>query len=209
MKKRWVRLGAFALVGLLIVAAALQITGLLPKLDPFGTSTVDRSQPAVLQAVRDLSQYHAAVGDYQVVVDIEKDVKWVPAAIAGERTLFVAAGSVDAYIDFGALVENSLTVSEDRQAVEVRLPEPQLAKPNLDNERSYVFGQERGLIDTLGALVSVPQQQQFYVAAEKRIAESAQRSGLIERAKANTKAMLTGMFQALGFRVTFPAEPAT
>ncbi|WP_410661640.1 DUF4230 domain-containing protein [Amycolatopsis sp. lyj-112] len=209
VKKRWVRLGAFALVGLLIVAAALQITGLLPKLDPFGTSTVDRSQPAVLQAVRDLSQYHAAVGDYQVVVDIEKDVKWVPAAIAGERTLFVAAGSVDAYIDFGALVENSLTVSEDRQAVEVRLPEPQLAKPNLDNERSYVFGQERGLIDTLGALVSVPQQQQFYVAAEKRIAESAQRSGLIERAKANTKAMLTGMFQALGFRVTFPAEPAT
>lgn len=209
MKKRWVRLGAFALVGLLVVGAALQITGLLSKLNPFGTSTVDRSQPAVLQAVRDLSQYHAAVGDYQVVIDIEKDVKWVPAAIAGERTLFVAAGSVDAYIDFGPLVENSLTVSEDRQAVEVRLPEPQLAKPNLDNERSYVFGQERGLVDSLGALVSVPQQQQFYVAAEKRIAEAAQRSGLIERARANTKAMLTGLLQALGFRVTFPAEPTT
>ncbi len=209
MKKRWVRLGAFALVGLLIVGAALQFTGLLSKFDPFGTSTVDRSQPAVLQAVRDLSQYHAAVGDYQVVVDIEKDVKWVPEAIAGERTLFVAAGSVDAYVDFGPLLENSLTVSEDRQSVEVRLPEAHLAKPNLDNERSYVFGQERGLIDRLGALVSVPDQQQFYVAAEKRIAEAAQHSGLLERARANTKAMLTQLLQALGFRVTFPAEPTT
>ncbi|WP_414940240.1 DUF4230 domain-containing protein [Amycolatopsis sp. cmx-11-51] len=208
VKKRWVRLGAFALVGLLIVGAALQFTGLLSKLNPFGTSTVDRSQPAVLQAMRDLSQYHAAVGDYQVIVDIEKDVKWVPASIAGERTLFVAAGSVDAYVDFGSLVENALTVSEDRKSVEVRLPEPQLAKPNLDNARSYVFGQERGLIDRLGALVSVPDQQQFYVAAEKRIAEAAQHSGLLERAKVNTKAMLTGMLQALGFRVTFPADPA-
>ncbi|MEU3626050.1 hypothetical protein BS329_40410 [Amycolatopsis coloradensis] len=209
VKKRWVRLGAFTLVGLLIVGAVVQFTGLLSRLNPFETSTVDRSQPAVLQAMRDLSQYHAAVGDYQVIVDIEKDVKWVPASIAGERTLFVAAGSVDAYVDFGSLVENSLTVSEDRKSVEVRLPDPQLAKPNLDNERSYVFGQERGLIDRLGALVSVPNQQQFHLAAEKRIADAAQHSGLLERAKANTKAMLTGMLQALGFRVTFPAEPTT
>nr|WP_245193095.1 DUF4230 domain-containing protein [Amycolatopsis alba] len=209
MKKRWVRLGAFALAGILIVGAALQLTGLLPKLDPFGTSTVDRSQPAVLQAVRDLSQYHAAAGDYQVVVDIEKDVKWVPSSIAGERTLFVAAGSVDAYVDFGPLVENSLTVSEDRRSVEVRLPEPKLAKPALDNERSYVFGQERGLLDRLSALVSAQDQREFYVAAEKRIAEAAQHSGLIERARANTKAMLTGLLRALGFEVTFPAEPTT
>ncbi|EMD22071.1 DUF4230 domain-containing protein [Amycolatopsis azurea] len=209
VKKRWVRFGVFALAGILIVGAALQIAGLLPKLDPFGTSTVDRSQPAVLKAVRDLSQYHAAVGDYQVVVDIEKDVKWVPSAIAGERTLFVASGSVDAYVDFGPLVENSLTVSEDRRAVEVRLPEPKLAKPALDNEHSYVFGQERGLVDRLSALVSVPDQQQFHLAAEKRIGEAAQQSGLLDRARANTKAMLTGLLQALGFQVTFAAEPTT
>lgn len=209
VKRRWIRYGAFGLAVVLVVGAVLQIVGLLPKLDPFGTSTVDRSQPAVLQAVRDLSQYHAAVGDYQVVVDIEKDVKWVPAAIAGERTLFVAAGSVDAYVDFGPLVENSLTMSEDRQTVEVQLPEPQLAKPNLDNERSYVFGQERGIVERLGAFVAPQQQQDFYVAAERRIAEAAQHSGLLERAKANTKAMLTQLLQALGFRVVFPADPAS
>ncbi|MCE7011595.1 DUF4230 domain-containing protein [Kibdelosporangium philippinense] len=188
------------LAGILVVTAVLQIAGLLPK---FGTSTIDRSQPAVLQAVRDLSQYHAAAGDYQVVVDIEKDVAWVPSSIAGERTLFVAAGSIDAFIDFGKLADGNIIVSEDRTSVELRLPQPQLAKPNLDNTRSYVFSQERGLLDTLGALVEPPQQQQFYVAAEQKITEAAQRSGLTERARNNTRAMLTGMMTALGYRVTF------
>nr|WP_042194296.1 DUF4230 domain-containing protein [Kibdelosporangium sp. MJ126-NF4]CEL21225.1 putative secreted protein [Kibdelosporangium sp. MJ126-NF4]CTQ96208.1 putative secreted protein [Kibdelosporangium sp. MJ126-NF4] len=204
MKTRWIKPAALVVAGLLAVAAALQITGLLPR---FGSSTIDRSQPAVLQAMRDLSQYHAAAGDYQVVVDIEKDVAWVPSSIAGERTLFVAAGSVDAFIDFGKLADGNITVSEDRTSVELRLPPPQLAKPNLDNKRSYVFSQERGLIDTIGALVEPPQQQQFYVAAEQRISEAATRSGLAERARTNTRAMLTGMLQALGYKVTFQESP--
>ncbi|SMD26647.1 DUF4230 domain-containing protein [Kibdelosporangium aridum] len=200
MNTRWIRPVALTVAGLLVVAAVLQIIGLLPK---FGTSTIDRSQPAVLQAMRDLSQYHAAAGDYQVVVDIEKDVAWVPSSIAGERTLFVAAGSIDAFVDFGKLGDGNIIVSEDRTSVELKLPPPQLAKPNLDNQRSYVFSQERGLLDTLGALVEPPQQQQFYVAAEQKISEAAQRSGLVERARNNTRAMLTGMMQALGYRVTF------
>ncbi|ALG07519.1 DUF4230 domain-containing protein [Kibdelosporangium phytohabitans] len=204
MKTRWLKPVALGVAGLLVVAAALQVIGLLPKL---GTSTIDRSQPAVLQAVRDLSQYHAAAGDYQVVVDIEKDVAWVPSSIAGERTLFVAAGSVDAFIDFGKLADGNIAVSEDRTSVQLTLPAPQLAKPNLDNKRSYVFSQERGLIDTIGALVEPPQQQQFYVAAEQKISEAAQRSGLGERARGNTRAMLTGMMQALGYRVTFQESP--
>lgn len=200
MKSRWIRFGALGVAAALVLVVALQIAGLIPK---FGTSTIDRSQPAVLQAVRDLSQYHAAAGDYQVVVDVEKDVAWVPSAIAGERTLFVAAGSVDAYLDFSHFAERNMTVNQEAKTVEVRLPTPQLAKPNLDNSRSYVYSQERGLLDRLSSLVEPPQQQQFYVTAEQKIAEAAIKSGLTERAKTNTKAMLTGMFTALGFQVTF------
>jgi hypothetical protein len=202
MKARWVKQGLIAAVVLVVVAALLQLIGLLPKLNPFGVETVDRSQPAVLQAVRDLSQFHAAAGDYQVVIDIEKDVQWVPSVIAGERTLFVAAGSVNAYVDFGHLVENSMVMSPDRGSVELTLPTPVLDKPRVDNQRSYVFSQERGLFNRLGAIVETPQQQPFYVAAEQRIADAAKQSGLVERARANTKVMLTGMLQALGFKVT-------
>ncbi|HEV7977767.1 DUF4230 domain-containing protein [Amycolatopsis sp.] len=202
LKARWLRTTLVIAAVVVVVAAVLQVVGALPKLDLFGKSTVDRSQPAVLHAVRDLSQYHAAVGDFQVVIDIEDDVKWVPDALAGQRTLFVAAGTVNAYVDFGRLAEDSIVVSPDGKSVRLALPPAALDKPNLDNKRSYVFSQERGLIDQLTSLVDPPNQQRFYVAAEERIAAAAKESGLVDKAEQNTKTMLTGMLQALGFQVT-------
>ncbi|GAA3459476.1 hypothetical protein GCM10018963_14890 [Saccharothrix longispora] len=195
---------ALAAVAVLVVAAAvLQLSGALPSLSPFGVEEVDRSQPAVLRAVRELSQYHAAAGDYQVVIDIEQDVEWVPAVLAGKRTLFVAAGSVNAFVDFGGLADDALVLSADGKSVELRLPEAVLDEPNLDQDRSYVFSQERGLLNRLGAIIDVPDQQRFYVVAEERLATAARESGLTERADENTRAMLTRVLQALGFQVVF------
>ena len=207
-KVHWLRTGLVVVAVAVVVAAAMQVVGILPKLDPFGKSTVDHSQPAVLHAVRDLSQYHAAVGDFQVVIDIEDDVKWVPDALAGQRTLFVAAGTVNAFVDFGRLVEDSLVVSPDGKSVHLTLPPAQLDKPNLDNKRSYIFSQQRGLIDQLGALVDPPNQQRFYVAAEDRLATAAKESGLTAKAEENTKTMLTGMLQGLGFQVDITTTAA-
>ncbi len=202
MKVRRGRLGLVLVALVVVVAAVLQLGGLLPRFDPFGVGTVDRSQPAVLQSIRDLSQHHAASGDYQVVIDLEKDVKYVPGALAGERGLLVGAGSVNAYVDFSRLTEDSLIVSPDRKSVELRLPEPVLDKPNLDHQRSYLYSWECGLLTCLNAIVKPPDQQQFYVVAEQRIADAAQESGLVDRARENTEVMLTGMLQALGYQVT-------
>lgn len=194
-----------AVLAAAVVALAVVLGGFtsLWKLNPFGTDTIDRSQPALLQSIRDLSQYHAAVGDFQVVIDIERDVKFVPSALAGQRTLFVAAGTVSAFVDFSGLTGDALTVSEDARTVEVRLPRPQLDKPNLDQERSYVFAQQRGVFDRLGDVVGTPDQHQFYVTAEQKIAEAAQQSTIVDQADRNTRSMLTGMFEALGYQVTF------
>ncbi|WP_330277561.1 DUF4230 domain-containing protein [Lentzea sp. NBC_00516] len=155
----------------------------------------------MLKSVRDLSQYHAAAGEFQVVLDIENDVKWVPAALAGERTLFVAAGSVNAFVDLGTLKDDGLILSPDGKTVELRVPKPQLDKPNLHHDRSYVFSQERGLINDLQALAGPPDQQRFYIAAEAKLTEAAQKSEILKRAEDNTRVMLTGMLQALGFQV--------
>lgn len=182
----------------ILLGAAVFVFG---QFRPFGGESIDRSQPAMLKSVRDLSQYHAAAGEFQVVLDIEDDVKWVPAALAGERTLFVAAGSVNAFVDFGTLADDGLVVSPDGKTVELRVPKPQLDKPNLHHDRSYVFSQERGLINDLQALAGPPDQQRFYVAAEARLAEAAKQSELLRRAEDNTRVMLTGMLQALGFQV--------
>ncbi|MFC5058733.1 DUF4230 domain-containing protein [Saccharothrix xinjiangensis] len=185
---------------LVAVAALVSVFVVVPR---FGTDTIDRSQPALLQSLRDLSQYHAAAGDFQVVLDIEHDVRFVPSALAGQRTLFVAAGTVNAYVDFGGLAEDSLKVSQEAKTVELALPAAVLDKPNLAQERCYVFTQERGLFDRLASLVETQDQQPFYVAAEQKISDAARESGLVGRAEENTRKMLTGMFGALGYQATF------
>jgi hypothetical protein len=190
--------GALVAAVFILLGAAVFVFG---QFKPFGDSSIDRSQPAMLKSVRDLSQYHAAAGEFQVVLDIENDVKWVPAALAGERTLFVAAGSVNAYVDLGTLKDDGLIVSADGKTVELKVPKPQLDKPNIHHDRSYVFSQQRGLVNDLQALAGPPDLQRFYLAGEAKITEAARQSELLKRAEDNTRAMLTGMLQSLGFQV--------
>jgi hypothetical protein len=196
-------------VGAVVAAVALLLwlVSRIPDLNPFAEETVDRSGPAILQSVRDLSQYHAAVGDFQVVVDLEKDVPWLPDIIAGERTLFVAAGSVSAYVDLGGLADDALTVDEERRTVQVRLPAADLEKPSLDQERTYVYDQDRGAFNRIESLFNAPDQQELYVLAEDKIADAAERTKLADRAERNTRTMLTGMFSSLGYTAKFAGEP--
>ena len=76
------RVGRVVGVLVVVVVAVLFLVSRLPDLNPFHEEEIDRSQPALLQSVKDLSQYHAAEGNFQVVVDIEHDVAWVPDVIA-------------------------------------------------------------------------------------------------------------------------------
>jgi Protein of unknown function (DUF4230) len=187
----------------LVVLALVGSASLIRGLNPFGQQTIDRSQPPVLKSIQNLSQYHAAVGNFQVVIDVENDIKNVPAALAGQRTLFVAAGTVNAFIDFSRLSGDALKVDTEAKTVRIRLPAPQLDKPNLDQNHSYVFSQRRGLLNRLADLVGQPDQHQFYALAEQRIADAAKSAGILERATTNTKAMLTGMMRSLGYEATF------
>src|SRR6266545_3073738 len=95
----WQILGVLLTV-VVLALGVMGLTSLLPNLNPFKTQEVDRSGPVLLQSIKDLSQYHAAAGEFQVVIDLEKDVKFLPDFLAGTRALFVAYGSVNAFVDF-------------------------------------------------------------------------------------------------------------
>lgn len=200
------KVGRVVAIVLVVVVALVWLVSKVPNLNPFATETRDRSQPALLQSVRDLSQYHAAEGDFQVVVDLEHDVAWVPDAIAGSRTLFVARGTVSAYIDLGTLTDEALTVDAEKKTVQVRLPAPKLAEPNLDQENTYVYSQDRGAWDSIESLFQPPDQRELYVLAEKKIGDAAKEAGLTARAERNTRAMLNGMFTSLGYKASFSSD---
>jgi Protein of unknown function (DUF4230) len=186
-------------------------SGWLPELrNPFAEQTTDRSQPVVLRSIQDLSRFTAASGNFEVVIDVERDRRFIPDFLFGERTLFVAAGTVDAYVEFGGLAEDALVVDEQSNAVRVTLPAPQLERPNLDLERSYVFAEERGVVNRIQDFFNDDPDsvQRVMQLAEQRIGDAANASGLLERAEENTRKMLEGMLGSLGFEtvtVTFQA----
>jgi hypothetical protein len=187
------------LVALLVGARAFNI---IPGFDnPFGDRTTDRSQPVLLQSMRDLSRYVAADGNFQVIVDLQENKENIPEFLVNKRTLFVGAGTVEAYVDFGTLSDGAVKPNADNTAVEIILPAPQLGTAALDMERSYVVAEQRGLLNRIGdAFQSSPdQQQRVYQMAQQRITEAARASGLTERARANTQKMLEGLLRTLGY----------
>lgn len=178
-----------------------------------GTETVDRSQPAVLLAVRDMAELRAASGQYHVVLDIEQDVPILPAVIAGERTLFVALGTVDAAIDLAGLDEDAVEVSDDGTGVVLTLPPAQLTDPRIDPDGSYVYDRQQGLLNRLGSVVAgdLSDDQALYQQATDMLADAAEDSDLRERAEANTTEVLRTLLQGLGFtdvEVLFESGPS-
>jgi len=214
------RMGALArvlvftgVVFALIVAMCLGLraVNVLPGFDnPFSDKTTDRSQPVLLQSMRDLSRYVAADGNFQVIVDLQDNKENIPEFLVNQRTLFVGAGTVEAYVDFSKLSTDALTLDEANKTATIKLPPPELGQAALDMQRSYVVAEERGLFNRIGdAFSSNPdQQQRVYQLAQQRITEAARSSGLDQRARDNTQKMLQSLFGRLGY-TTVTVEFAT
>lgn len=199
----WRAVGA-TIVVLAVLLAVFGARRLFPDVrNPFTPRTTDRSQPAVLKALEDLSQYRAASGHYQVIIDVEKDVRYIPSFIKGERTLFVAGGSVDAHVHFGRIGSDAVAVNEDRTAVTLTLPHAVLSGARVEPAGSYVYDRERGIVDRIGgAFGSDPggtSERELYLLAEKKLMDAADDGDVTDRAEENTTSMLTSLMRSLGF----------
>ena len=207
---RALAVGALVVIGVVAVGGRLDLLPSIPN--PFKTETVDRSNPVLLKSLEDLSEYHAATGNFQIFVDTEKDTRFVPSFIRGERTVYMAGGSVDAVVDFSQLDERSIQVSPDRTSVSIVLPAPTLTDPAVDPDQSRVVSRDRGLLDRIGGAFSdnPTSERPLILAAEQKMRAEAAESGLLQRAEENTRRMLEGMLRALGYtdvNVTFAPTP--
>lgn len=187
---------AIALLLLLIVVGPFDLLR-----NPFGRDTVDRSGPALLERLEDLSEYRAASAQLQVIVDVEEDVRFVPSLVAGERTTFLAFGNVDAVVDFDAIGDGDVEVSEDRRSVRVVLPRARISDVEVDPARSKVINRDRGVLDRIGSVFSDSPtgERDLYLLSEDKLRAAADESELTERAETNTRRMMTALLESLGF----------
>ncbi|MDQ0947724.1 hypothetical protein QFZ24_001647 [Streptomyces phaeochromogenes] len=198
----WAKILSAVVLVLVILGAGLQLS-LLPGLrDVFREETHDRTGPTLLKSIQDMSRYEAASGNFQVVVDLEKDTKYLPDAVRGTRTLYVGAGTVDSYVDLGKIRDEDVKVNKDRTSATLRLPHAALGKPALDPDQSYAVSKQRGLLDRLGDVFSDNPNDERAVQrlAARHIGDAAKKTELTARAEENTTAMLKGLLGSLGFK---------
>lgn len=191
-------LGGVALVTGLVVAG---VVGFQLLDSPFTTVTKDHSPPPVLLELRDLSDFHAAQAQFEVTLDLEKDVKYIPSAIAGERVQFVGVGTVDAVVDFNSIGAGAVKISDDNKSVVVTLPGVYAMDPVLDHNQSHVMNRDRGLLNRIGGMFNdnPTSEDSLYEAAMNKMADSAGQTDLIQRAEEHTTFVLTGMLKSMGF----------
>lgn len=210
-RRRW-RLPRLVIVLVLIAGAVglMSVAWLGFGLDPFRSQSVESSSPPLLLQVRNIAEYHAATGTFEVLVDVDHTTSNVPSFISSEHTTLFATGTADATVDFSQVGPDRVTVSADHRSAAIALPAPTLASAIVDPARSRIVGQERGLLERAqAALGDAPvNNQELYALAGQKLDGAARSSDLVERAEQNTRTMLTTLAGSLGVArvtVTFDA----
>ena len=200
--------------GGLVVVVLLVVAGMVSfNLNPFKTEHKDHSPPPILTELREMSDLHAAQAEFEVVIDDEKDVRYMPAVLAGERVQFVAIGTVDAVVDLSTLTADAIAFDPDTNSVIVTLPQPTIADPVIDHEQSHVMNRDRGLFNRLGGLFSdnPTSEAALYDAAGQKMADAAAESGLVAMARDHVEDVLETTITNLGVEdveVRFESAPA-
>jgi hypothetical protein len=197
----WARI----VIGVVVLGLLFFLLGranLLPGIpNPFQEQDKDRSGPVLLKSIQDMNRFEGASGNFEVVVDLDKDAKFLPDIVRGKRTLYVGAGSVNAYVDFNSVGKDAVAVSHNRRTATIRLPHAALERTSLDPKHSYVVSQQRGFFDRVGDFFgSDPgNMQQLNELAAQKIQDAAKQTELATRAETNTRSMLQRMLTSLGF----------
>lgn len=187
-----------------VVAVVLLVGIVLPRLFdfsiPFTKEQIDRTPPVVLTEISDLAEFRAAEAQFEVIVDQEDDIAFVPDFIAGERVQYVAVGTVDATVDFSDLDEDSVIFDEETGKAVIILPEPTIGDPVIDYDNSGVMNRDRGVLDRLGGIFSdnPTGEEKLVVAATDKMIAAVPASDLLQRAEENTEKMLISLLAGVG-----------
>lgn len=118
------------------------------------------------------------------------------ATLFGDKILFVGHGTVIAGIDMDKLQPQDMQYANG--VLTVKLPPAEIFVATLDNEKSYVYDRQTGLLTKPDPNLETLVRQR----AEDEIRKAALEDGILDHAQANAEAYLSRFFAALGFANT-------
>lgn len=156
------------------------------------TPTILPNPLTVIREIRSLARLETIQFTVEKVITAETGQTTLKP-LFGDRLIFVAHGKVIAGIDLNKLGADDLELRNG--ILYVTLPEPEIFVTALDNDKSYVYDRDTGLL-TKGDITLESTARR---AAEDEIEKAAMQDGILDLARQNAENYLSRLFVNLGY----------
>ncbi len=156
------------------------------------TPTILPDPVTIIHEVRSLARLETISYSVEKVIRAENGQE-VLNFFFGDKLIFVAHGYVIAGIDLAKMESDNLWIKDG--ALYVSMPPAEVFVATLDNDKSYVFDRDTGLL-TKGDFELETKARQ---AAEAEIYKAAVEDGILDQATVNAENYLSRLFTQLGY----------
>ena len=156
---------------------------------------IDASRPSVIAQIQKLQRLETVVFGMDKIVVGERESKYLPKFLAGDRLLLIVFGEVTAGIDLSRVQASDVDVDPEGPAIRLKIPAPEIFSTRLDNERTRVYSRETGLFSRVDPDLETDVRRE----AERQVRQAAVEGGIMDTAKSNAGTTLTAFLQGLGF----------
>jgi len=156
------------------------------------TPTVIPDPISIIHDVRSLARLETIQYSVEKVITAET-AQGRFAFLFGDRILFVAHGVVIAGMDLEKLGPDDITIKNG--VVTMRLPAAEIFIASLDNDKSYVYDRDTGVLTRGDINLETTARR----AAEEEIRKTAVEDGIINQAQANAESYLSRLIRDMGY----------
>ncbi|MBN1231236.1 MAG: DUF4230 domain-containing protein [Anaerolineales bacterium] len=156
------------------------------------TPTILPDPVSIIHEVRSLARLETIQYSIEKIVTAENGQSL--EFLFGDKLLFVAHGTVIAGIDLEKIETDDISVDQTG-TVTIKLPEAEVFIATLDNQKSYVYDRETGLLSKGSPTLETDARK----VAEDEILKSAIEDGILEQARENAEVYILRLMLDLGF----------
>ena len=157
------------------------------------TPTILPDPVSIIYQVRSLARLETIEFSVEKVVTAETN-QGAFQALFGDRLLLIAHGQVIAGVDLAKLTPEDLWV--ENGVLYVRLPPAEIFVATLNNEKSYVYDRQTGLLSRQNITLETEARR----AAEAEIHKAALEGDILVTAQINAENYLSRLFRSLGYQ---------
>lgn len=156
------------------------------------TPTILPDPVTIINQIRPLARLETIQYTVEKVITAEVG-QGALAPLFGDRLLFVGHGYVTAGVDLKNIGSKDLVIEDGM--IKVSLPDAEIFDATLDNDKSYVYDRETGLLTHGDINLETAARQE----AENQIRQAALEDGILAQAQANAESFLQSLLNKLGY----------